>query len=500
MVTATAYHTEGYKLWFKQVRFPIGIDGEATAPLLDNTPIPVKALIDSGASRPILNKHFYDAHPFLHTYPRYKLATRGMVIGNDTVLPCNEAIAIMVKISGHVFHMICYLLECSKDYGLYIGQKAMYELEGGADLRNLSFHFLMRSLNLYAGETVKIKPGQTKMVPLCLDTFAMGRDSQLGEKKLLDIDLHNIENEKVIINLKTERKDKIVQTLPALMSKGNIFLTAVNNTDIVWKIEKSQVMGCLDCRSLGCFHISRNSLLRVLLDKANFLTDKETVEYFNILKEYHKNVMKFAQEEVLKKQQEMTTERNTKLKDRKSKGKEDYYDSNMSEEDDPYPWLAKEDPRRNMTDRECLGKFVDLSDSDITETEKRNLYKPLYKYEKAFSLRDEIGLCQSMEVELELKDESPFFIRPFPIKKSDKDIVDKEMRKGCLLGILKKGMSSYSSPIMLIPRKLSGIPRIVTDFRHLNSRLVTLQPSIPLVRDAIQILEHQVVKSCHWLI
>ena len=118
MVTATAYNTEGYKLWFKQGRFPIGIDGEATAHLLDNTPIPVKTLIDSGASKPILNKHFYDAHPFLHTYPRYKIATRGMVIGNDTVLPCDEAIAIMVKFSGHVFHMICYLLECSKDYGL----------------------------------------------------------------------------------------------------------------------------------------------------------------------------------------------------------------------------------------------------------------------------------------------------------------------------------------------------------------------------------------------
>ena len=93
-----------------------------------------------------------------------------------------------------------------------------------------------------------------------------------------------------------------------------------------------------------------------------------------------------------------------------------------------------------------------------------------------------------MEIELELNDETPFFIRPFPIKESEKDVVDKEMRKGCLLGILKKGMSSYSSPIMLIPRKLTGIPRIVTDFRHLNSRLVTLQPSIPLVRDAIQIL------------
>ena len=273
LVTATAYHTEGYKLWFKQGRFPFEVDGEATAHLLNNTPIPVKTLTDSGASRPILNKHFYDAHPFLHNYPKYKIATRGKIIGNDTVLPCNEAIAIMAKFSGHVFHMICYLLECSKDYGLYIGQKAMYELEGGADFRNLSFHFLMRSLSLYAGETVKIKPGQTKMVPMCLDTYAMRRDSQLGEKKLLDIDLHRIENEKVIINLKTEREDKLVQTLPALMSKGTIFLTAVNNTDIVWKIKKSQIMGSPDCRSLGYFHISRNSLQRVMLDKADFLTD-----------------------------------------------------------------------------------------------------------------------------------------------------------------------------------------------------------------------------------
>ena len=93
-----------------------------------------------------------------------------------------------------------------------------------------------------------------------------------------------------------------------------------------------------------------------------------------------------------------------------------------------------------------------------------------------------------MEIELELNDKTPFFIRPFPIKESEKDVVDKEMRKGCSLGILKKGISSYNSPIMLIHRKLTGVPRIVTNFRHLNSRLITLQPSIPLVRDAIKIL------------
>ena len=155
---------------------------------------------------------------------------------------------------------------------------------------------------------------------------------------------------------------------------------------------------------------------------------------------------------------------------------------------DPYYWLDPDDPRRKMTDQEILEKYIDLSDSDLNSAEKRSLYKVLMKYKEAFSLRDNIGLFPNMDIDLELNNETPFFIRPFPIKETEKDVVDKEMKKGCTLGILKKGMSSYSSPIMLIPRKLTGIPRIVTDFRHLNSRLVTLQPGIPLVRDAIQIL------------
>ena len=90
------------------------------------------------------------------------------------------------------------------------------------------------------------------------------RDINLGEKRRLDIDLYSRKNEKVMINLKTERKDRLVQTLPAVMSKGTIFLTAVNNTDIEWKIDRYQMMGSLDCRSLGYFHISRHSLQRIM--------------------------------------------------------------------------------------------------------------------------------------------------------------------------------------------------------------------------------------------
>ena len=63
-----------------------------------------------------------------------------------------------------------------------------------------------------------------------------------------------------------------------------------------------------------------------------------------------------------------------------------------------------------MTDHEILEKYVDLSDSDMNSAEKKSLYKVLLKCKESFSLRDEIGLCPNMEIELELNDATPFFI------------------------------------------------------------------------------------------
>ena len=55
----------------------------------------------------------------------------------------------MIKFQGHVFEMIAYLANMIADYDFLIGQKSMYELEAGSSFRNLSFHFMMRSLDLY---------------------------------------------------------------------------------------------------------------------------------------------------------------------------------------------------------------------------------------------------------------------------------------------------------------------------------------------------------------
>ena len=93
------------------------------------------------------------------------------------------------------------------------------------------------------------------------------------------------------------------------------------------------------------------------------------------------------------------------------------------------------------------------------------------------------------EVELELNDTKPFFIKPYPIREEVKAVIDKEMCRGVLLGIPKKGLSSYSSPLMLIPRKITQVPRIVTDFRVLNSRIVKIcSYSVPLLKDILMAL------------
>ena len=62
----------------------------------------------------------------------------------------------------------------------------------------------------------------------------------------------------------------------------------------------------------------------------------------------------------------------------------------------------------------------------------------LYKYKDAFSLRHKIGTCPNIEGEIDVTDKSPFFIRPYHVKEEDKKILDKEMKRLCYLGILKK--------------------------------------------------------------
>ena len=55
-----------------------------------------------------------------------------------------------------------------------------------------------------------------------------------------------------------------------------------------------------------------------------------------------------------------------------------------------------------------LEKYIDLDNSCLNEEEKKEVISMLLDYKDAFSLRDEIGTCPNIEVEIDVTDKSPY--------------------------------------------------------------------------------------------
>ena len=171
-------------------------------------------------------------------------------------------------------------------------------------------------------------------------------------------------------------------------------------------------------------------------------------------------------------------------------------DTNKSTPDDKYPWLDPDDVRRNMTDKEKLQMKLNLKDLVLDEKEKKEFLMKAEQFTDVFSLRDEIGTCPFIEVHLKLKDETPFFIRPYSMREEQKKVIQKGMGRLKHLGIIHKGLTGYSSPVVLVKWKNQNLYRVCSDFRILNEKLVKINHAFLLVRDCIEQLDR---KKCHYL-
>ena len=123
---------------------------------------------------------------------------------------------------------------------------------------------------------------------------------------------------------------------------------------------------------------------------------------------------------------------------------------------DKYPWLDPEDERKSMTDRDILEKYINLEMSCLNKEEKVEVMDMLFKYKEVFSLRDEIGTCPNIEVEIEVTDKSPFFIRPYHVREEDNVVMDKEMKRleDILNALLKNGLKVFPKKCQLFRTSL----------------------------------------------
>ena len=139
---------------------------------------------------------------------------------------------------------------------------------------------------------------------------------------------------------------------------------------------------------------------------------------------------------------------------------------------------------------------LNLKDSLLDEKGKEEFLEKVGQFTDVFSLRDEIGTCPFIEVHLKLKDETPFFVRPYPMREEQKKVIQKEMDRLEHLGIIHKGLTDYSSPVVLVKRKNQNLYRVCSDFRILNEKLVKINHAFLLVRDCIEQLDR---KKYHYL-
>ena len=102
-------------------------------------------------------------------------------------------------------------------------------------------------------------------------------------------------------------------------------------------------------------------------------------------------------------------------------------------------------------------------------------------HKKAFSLRDEIGECPKVTLNINIIDYSPFFVCPFPISEKDKPLMDKQMERLVSLGILSKNNTSHTLPVMLITRKVTRDKHPMVDFHLLNTRIHRQNTATPFL-------------------
>ena len=428
----------------------IPFDGRGMSKAYLSNGTPMKMFFDSGASRSYLSKRFYDTNPMLHDMSKYVTTCTGIRIGNGSIVPALFVIPIPFMACGHTFEIFTIVAEIDDDMDLVFGFKNMVETEGLLNTRTGEFDFIGRSIPIFPQNDLDVRPGDKAYVkikaPFC---------DKLSGMICAKFFSRNVVN---TLRIKIQDNQGIVQF--------------VNHQDEIVHLRKEKAVGILDLRSVGYFKVGYQKMVNM-------------AESSKVFKMYHYQQVKCGTETEADQYMRITGKYKTKgsMSQINEEGNVERY-----KKYDPYPWLTKDDPRRSQSDEEILYEKIDLSDSALSRKEKSRLMKMLIKYRDAFSLRDEIGECPNLKANIIVIDESPFFVRPFPISEKDKPFMDEQMERLVSLGILSKNSTSHTSPVMLITRKMTKDKRPVVDFRLLNTRILRRNTSIPLMSDVLSIL------------
>ena len=351
----------------------ISLDGKGVTigHLFDKTE--VKVFFDLGASKSYMSKGFYEKTGYLHRILNLKSSCTGIKIGNGAVIPVDLVFPVQIMIQGHLFEIYTIVAALHESIDVVIGMKNMVEFEGILNTRTSSFDYLSCSIPIYPLNDLKVKPGGKAYIKIVAPF----------QKQ---------------INTRAIAKFSVCDRIFTFRMRFKHYRTVVefeNRGDKICELFKDRPIGILDLRSISYYNVSYQRLISMAEEKFQLFDYAKTPKRGDRIDRYNRMSSKTHRRGV--------------------------------HHSDPYPWLAPDDLRRFQTDNQILYEKIDLSESYLMSKEKAKLMKLILRYREAFSLRDEIGACPNLTADIQVIDESSFFVRPFPLSEPDKEFMDEQM-------------------------------------------------------------------------
>ena len=332
----------------------------------------IPTMIDNGASVNVIPKWYYDQHNELHDLPKSKDNVQNIMTGNGQI-KTHFWIEIPVDIQGVLMQLKCLVCDSHAPHSLLLNRLALNQMHA---IQLYDKRQLYIAINTYSLEIVKdttVNPGKRKTVTVRIKS----KDPKMKEV--------NVQGD-AISWIKTSKSGYPFQPVVTEFTNNLTTVEFANASPVIRHLKPGETIGYLDLRS-----------------KDRSLADVQWLIPVNREGDYivygHTAMFSSAIERRFLAEKDNRKQRNNRL---------DYVDKPIvdlkpvNKTEDPYPWLDKDDPRRQMTDRDILVDKIKLDTSILTAEERVDFINMLFENREAFSLRDEIGTCPHFEVRLEL--------------------------------------------------------------------------------------------------
>ena len=391
-------------------------DGMMTGTYDNTHEIPI--YIDNGSTLNIMPTHFYDNAYYLHHLPKAPTAAKTIQTGNGPV-KTHFWIDILLNVQGCMIQFKLLVCDTQAPTGILLSKMALEQLQTWQDYSSNTLYVKQTAIPLHAIQNIELLPDRKTTIEVIAD-----RTNELQYKDIIE--------GQGIVWIWSNDSSKPLQPIVATFHNDKTLITFENTTGQTQYISKGAKVAILDmCSKDG--------------GMTNFEWDIPTDDEGNLV--LYRHTFASSLEPTKLANEDPVLQAETKLTVSQTPNKHTVQTENTN---DPYPWLDSDDPRRKMTDEEILHLKVPLDKSILSAAEKERLIKLMLENTAAFSIRDQIGTCPYFEVKLKLRDDKPFFVRPYNIHEDQKPIIQKEMDRLEKLGIIRKGLTGYSSPVLLV--------------------------------------------------